>query len=274
MLRYRSRIRCDGPNARRGGSGGGSGIFSPSSLFASSELGVWLDPSDTSTLFQDAAGTVPVTSVGQSVLRINDKSGSGNHATQTTAGQAPTYQIDSNGKSCLSYDGATGWFVTPTITPGIDKVQVFAGVRKLSDVNIGIVCEFSPNTGTNTGAFRLAAPHNVATANYGFQPKGTSVATVTATTYASPITSVLAGLADIAAPSSTIRVNGGGIVTSSTSQGTGNFLAYPLYIGSRGGTSLFLNGNLYGLIVRFGANLTADQIASTENWVNARTGAY
>ena len=43
-------------------------------LFAGGEQGVWYDPSDLSTLFQDAAGTVPVTGVEQPVGLMLDKS--------------------------------------------------------------------------------------------------------------------------------------------------------------------------------------------------------
>jgi len=45
-------------------------------------------------------------------------------------------------------------------------------------------------------------------------------------------------------------------------------------MGRRAGTSLPLNGQIFSLIVRFGANLTADQITSTETWVNGKTRAY
>lgn len=48
--------------------------FSPASLFANNEPGVWFDPSDLSTLYQDAAGTVPVTGVEQPVGLMLDKS--------------------------------------------------------------------------------------------------------------------------------------------------------------------------------------------------------
>jgi len=67
--------------------------FSPLSLFATSEPGVWYDPSDLTTMFQDTAGTTPVTTPGQTVARINDKSGRGNNATQATAASRPTYGI-------------------------------------------------------------------------------------------------------------------------------------------------------------------------------------
>lgn len=68
-------------------------VFSPSSLFSASEPGAWYDPSDLTTMFQDTAGTVPVTAPGQPVARINDKSGRGNNATQATSAARPLYGI-------------------------------------------------------------------------------------------------------------------------------------------------------------------------------------
>ena len=49
--------------------------FSPADLFASGEQGAWYDPSDLTTMFQDRAGTTPVTADGQTVGKILDKSG-------------------------------------------------------------------------------------------------------------------------------------------------------------------------------------------------------
>ena len=51
-----------------------AGQFSPSSLFSAGEQGAWYDPSDFSTMFQDSAGTTPVTAVEQPVGLILDKS--------------------------------------------------------------------------------------------------------------------------------------------------------------------------------------------------------
>lgn len=53
------------------------GRFSPASLFTSGVVGAWYDPSDTSTLFQDSAGTTPVTAVEQGVRLMLDKSQGG-----------------------------------------------------------------------------------------------------------------------------------------------------------------------------------------------------
>ena len=65
-------------------------------MFLGGEQGAWYDPSDMSTLFQDAAGTTPVTAVEQPVGRILDKSGRGNHATQTTAASRPVLSAQVN----------------------------------------------------------------------------------------------------------------------------------------------------------------------------------
>lgn len=72
----------------------GGASASPASLFAASEPGVWYDPSQINTLFQDSAGTTPVTAPGQTVGLMLDKSGRGNHATQATSTQRPIYGIN------------------------------------------------------------------------------------------------------------------------------------------------------------------------------------
>ena len=79
--------------------------WTPRRLFALGEQGAWYDPSDLSTLFQDSAGTTPVTAVGQPVGLLKDKSGRGNHASQSTTTARPTLQQDSGGRYYLSFDG-------------------------------------------------------------------------------------------------------------------------------------------------------------------------
>jgi len=70
--------------------------FSPRALFAAGAQGVWYDPSDFSTLFQDSAGTTPVTAVGQPVGLMLDKS----------KGLIRGPELVSNGNFS---SGATGW---------------------------------------------------------------------------------------------------------------------------------------------------------------------
>jgi hypothetical protein len=59
------------------------------SLFANGEEGWWYDPSNFATLFQDSAGTTPVTAVEQPVGLQLDLSGRGNHRFQTTSANRP-----------------------------------------------------------------------------------------------------------------------------------------------------------------------------------------
>lgn len=47
--------------------------FNPATLFTGGQQGAWYDPGDITTLFQDSAGTTPVTASGQSVGLMLDK---------------------------------------------------------------------------------------------------------------------------------------------------------------------------------------------------------
>jgi len=380
--------------------------FSPAILFANNEPGVWYDPSDLSTLFQDTAGTTPVTTPGQTVALMLDKSkgltlgpelvtngtfdsdtdwtkaagwtisggtanfssgaifnsiyqtittvagltyklsfdcsarttgtfqifakntddsgallnssvsvtstGSyefiftalstitffkltpmtsgagasfdnisvkeipGNHATQPTTAARPTYQVDAGGRGYLSFDGLDDWMVTPTITPGIDKVQVFAGVRKMSDAATGFLVETSSSSATFDGSFIMAAPSGIvgSTEAYHFGSRGTDLRRAAAPNgqFAAPSTNVLVGFGDISGDLVTLRIDGTQVAEDTDDLGTGNFLAYPMYIGSRNGLALRFNGHLHQLITRFGANLEVAQIESTEAYVAGKTG--
>lgn len=86
-------------------------------LFSNGEQGFAYDPNDLSTMWQDAAGTIPVTAAGQPVGLMKDKSGRNNHAYQTTSAARPILQqtpilgseLVVNGDFS---DGLTGWFNT------------------------------------------------------------------------------------------------------------------------------------------------------------------
>jgi hypothetical protein len=108
--------------------------FLPKDLFAAGEQGVYFDASDITTLFQDVAGTVPVTSVGQSVALIKDKSGRNNHASQATASYRPTWQIDPYGYGYLSFDGVNDYLATNNINL-TSTAQVTASVGLFVEPN-------------------------------------------------------------------------------------------------------------------------------------------
>jgi hypothetical protein len=89
------------------------GGFNPTSLF-SGDTGGWWDPSDMSTLYQDSAGTTPVTAVDQPVGRTDDKSGNGNHLLQATSSARPILR-NSGSLWWLEFDG-TNDFLRATFT--------------------------------------------------------------------------------------------------------------------------------------------------------------
>lgn len=51
----------------------GTSGWLPSAMFALSQSGIWIDGSDNSVMWQDAAGTIPVTDLGQPVGLVLDK---------------------------------------------------------------------------------------------------------------------------------------------------------------------------------------------------------
>ena len=85
--------------------------LSPKSIFAGGKQGVWYDPSDKSTLFQDVSGTVPVTKDGDPVALMRDKSGNGNHAVQSVSTSRPVYKTDGI-LHWLEFDGVDDHFAT------------------------------------------------------------------------------------------------------------------------------------------------------------------
>ena len=58
-------------------------------IFRNGEQGFFYDPNDLSTMWQDQAKLLPVTSEGQPVWHILDKSGNNNHAFATSSATRP-----------------------------------------------------------------------------------------------------------------------------------------------------------------------------------------
>ena len=224
------------------------------------------------TCFTDTARTTPAT-VGQAVAGITDPSGYGLHPTQAVVASRPILRQAGTGEYYLEFDGVDDFLVTPTITPGTDKMQLFVGLRKISDAAGAIVVEYGPDVNTTSGVFALVYPRSASINEPLFISNGTlqTLSGNAATTFPAPRTDVLTTLADIGAPFARQRVNGVQRVDATKTQGTGNFGAYPAYIGMRAGTIAPFNGHIYSLILRFGPNLSDAQIAATERYVAART---
>jgi len=116
-------------------SGGGAVPFSIADLFASSEAGAWYGPSDIDTLFQDSAGTTPVTTAGQPVGLMLDKSGNGNHATQATAARRLTYQT---GPARATLDRVDDRLSVTVPTGGVTGTMVLATDQGTASYGVNI----------------------------------------------------------------------------------------------------------------------------------------
>lgn len=88
-------------------------------LFANGEQGAWYDPSDLTTMFQDRAGTIQVTADGQTVGKILDKSGRGNHAVAPNDSARPLYKERINLLSYSEDIAAEFSLGNVTITPNV-----------------------------------------------------------------------------------------------------------------------------------------------------------
>jgi len=175
-------------------------------------------------------------------------------------------------KPYLKFDGVDDALATASIDfTATDKMTVVAGVRKLSDAATAVCAELSASAAVNVGVFALFAPR-VTSGAFSYSSGGTTVIENTSAAIAGAVTKVLTAYSSISAQVSVLRVSGVQTVVA-TPQGTGNYGNYPLYIGSRGGTTLPFNGHLYSLIIR-GAQSTDAQIVSAENYVNGKTNAY
>lgn len=242
-------------------------------LFANNEQGFAYDPNDLTTMFQDAAGTVPVTGAGQPVGLIRDKSGRGNHAMQTVSASRPILQRNATtGAYYLAFDGADDFLVTNNIDfTSTDKVSVFAGVRKLSDgVNAIVELSNSIESIGNTGVFLLA----VRSTSYAYFSKGTIPqygAVAQLTSLPAPNSAVLVAKSSISTDLTYIRANNSVSAMTGGDQGTGNYGNYPLYIGRRGGSQLPFNGQIYSLI-GIGRLTTNAETAALEKLIAKNTG--
>ena len=229
--------------------------FDPRRLFRNGEQGVWFDPSDLSTLFQDAAGTIPVTGVEQPVGLMLDKSGRGNHASQATTTARPILRAESAAgvQYYLDFDGVDDFLDAGTLDfSAATQAAAVVGIQKLSDAAAARPYSHGLTAGQN-GAFRFLAPANSAQASVRAASLGAGgVLQETAGTNdkAAPIKLVLCSTYGASAPVS-IRYNGTESRVSSGSLGALTLPSARSVIGAQvaGATtqSSFFLGRIYGL---------------------------
>lgn len=224
-----------------------SAAWSPTDL---ASLGAWYDPSDLSTMFQDAAGTTPVTAAGQPVGLILDKSGNGYHASQATSTARPVLE-DVGGKMCLKFE-VDDYLVCNSITLP-QPYTVFAGAHVLATNSC---IHYSP--GVAGSICQIIAPFGNAIDMYA----GNHLLGGPAIGFDNPV--VLALVYDGA--SAYNRKNG--VLNASGDVGSGTITGSHV-IGSDGYT--FLNGKIYQFVIG-SATYDAATVIEAETWVADKTG--
>ena len=141
------------------------------SLFSKNEQGVWYDPSDFSTMLQNAAGTTPVTAVEQPVGLILDKSNglvlgpelvTNGDFSQGTTGWTPLAgsQAAENGELVLTNPAGGA-----AITYQAVSTQAGKTYRVVATMRRGTVVSCRLRVGINAGDSSLGAVESVATQN-------------------------------------------------------------------------------------------------------------
>ena len=243
---------------------GGGAVFTPLSLFASSEEGAWYDPSDLTSLAQNSDGTGAVT-VGDPVGYMADKSGNGNHATQATASRRPILRQTVGGEYYLEFDGVDDYLDSTTLSSSVLDGGGFIGASWLSSStsNHGVFEERETTTknrvviyGRNT--FNLLL-------NYSPLGNQNSVSTSGLLTTNQPFVSV--GNSDGA--TITGRLDGSVLGTATSSE---NFNSSTFFsLGRQSIGSLFLDGHIYGA-VSVSRELTASEILDIEAYLADKSG--
>lgn len=224
------------------------GRFTP--LFFSPAL--WLDSSDASTLFQDAALTVPVTADGDVVGGWRDKSGNNRHATQATTSKKPTRQAISGRRYCR-FDGTDDWLSITLSTPIVQPDTIFVVGARRSGTNQQHFIDGGPTGGRQALYVTTAAIYALfITSNL---PGG-------AATTADALLSVIANGA-----SSALRVNGS---ASTANPGTGSLDNVTIGAAQLQNTN-FLNGDVAEIVIVPRA-LTTPEIVQMESYLRTKWG--
>jgi hypothetical protein len=235
-------------------------------LFANGEQGAWYDPSDISTLFQDAAGTIPVTADGQPVGLMLDKSGNGNHESQSVSSKRLTYR-DVGGVQWIEADGIDD-FLTTSPVAGIandaDGMSLMMAVRSTGsravlvsqyDV-IGNNRNFSSVVSTISNNFEFGVQNN-SSFNVNVNASGSA-------NYGNDSTFI--GLHEGANSKADLTVNKTQTFSPSALTTVGNAINQEIMLFTISGRESFSEGRIYGLIIR-SKHSNSQEVAGTEKYL-------
>ena len=117
----------------------GVGLSSPVTAFTPTSIAglqLWLDASDSTTLFTDSAGSTPATADGDPVGRWADKSGNTAHALQTDGTQKPTLKLAiKNSKNVCRFNSTSSKMLGTLLEKNTDCTMVAVLRMNTSDAS-------------------------------------------------------------------------------------------------------------------------------------------
>lgn len=161
-------------------------------------LTAWYDASDNATVTTDTGGTTPATAGSSTVAYFGDKSGNGNHLTQATSGNRPTYITDGlNSEKAVKFTSASSQRLTrlsaaaAAIADGSDNgFTIIAALRRGTPGVVARIFSIFENDSTPENRTITVTPTNALNIN-GFDGTTTGGTAGTASVVASDVWYVL-----------------------------------------------------------------------------------
>lgn len=263
--------------------------FNPLSLSPA----LWLDASDSTTLYTDSGLTTRVAADGDPVGGWKDKSGNLKHATQASGTNKPSYKINiKNSNSIVRFDGVNDSLVFASTlsyfnflhaTQG-DVFCVFQANPLIANPNAiyPIIDSRNLNSGDNGFTFfyddRSSVSRNDAVFASGGTPSPNNFSILTSNNMVAPgtwcsLSLQLNGQNATASNRAKIYINN--VLNSITNTETGTNTANAtnnMSIG-QGQNSYFLNGNIAEILI-FTTNLSVSNRNAVESYLNSKWAIY
>lgn len=228
---------------------GQGGAWTPASLFASSEVGAWYDPSDLTTMWTDDG--VTQAGVNDAIYRIDDKSGNGFHAIQSTLAARPVLR-ESGGLYYLEFDG-TDDVLTAAVTD-MDDCDFVGGLMRSGAP--GVIATAAVTKFIGYYADGITSAPDLNSGNPLYRINGVEVSGGTSATRND--------LHDAWVDSSPSVVVADGVSTSASSWFSNGGIKFPFYSGAAG------TRRVYQYIVR--SALSSEDLSLAESYVAGKTG--
>lgn len=220
-------------------------------IFSNSEKGIAIDFTDISTLFQDIDGTVPVTASGQQIAFARDLSGHGAHLIQSDPLKRPMLEYNSGTKIYNADFSGNKSMQTQIFADfsGSDKLSLFASLSK-NNSDVASIIELTSDINNPANAGFIFS--NEANGELAFAAKAAVNNRYVLANISSKAIGAFSAYANYSLPVNKVQsFRKNGVEQTITQRRDDQSLTLTsdyLYVGGRGGTSLYSNAKYYSII--------------------------